>query len=147
MFKLLLSFDRNDVVPVVMGGRKQDYEAAAPPGSFIHVDDFDDVKDLANYLQHLMDNPKLYNQYFRWKGTGHFINTKFWCRVCAMLHSVIGSGLKARGDTRREGGMVEQRWYGDLEQWWRNNETCTKGSWKDKEFYDKQDWREMLGMY
>ena len=23
---------------------------------------------------------------FQWKGTGEFINTKFWCRVCALLH-------------------------------------------------------------
>ena len=24
---------------------------------------------------------------FQWKGTGEFINTKFWCRVCSILHS------------------------------------------------------------
>ena len=27
-----------------------------------------------------------YISLFQWKGTGEFINTKFWCRVCALLH-------------------------------------------------------------
>ena len=24
--------------------------------------------------------------YLQWKGTGEFINTRFFCRVCSMLH-------------------------------------------------------------
>ena len=34
----------------------------------------------------LDQNDTLYNSYFRWKGTGEMINTKFFCRLCALLH-------------------------------------------------------------
>ena len=136
--------NRNDVIPVVMGGRKEDYLAVTPPGSFIHIEDFENVRELAEYLHQLSENKELYNQYFRWKGTGHFINTKFWCRVCAMLHAVIGSGVRKRGN-RRE---VTKRWYSDAEHWWRNNHTCTNGNWNDEEeFIKTDDWKHMLGAW
>ena len=34
----------------------------------------------------LDQNDTLYNSYFEWKGTGEMINTKFFCRLCALLH-------------------------------------------------------------
>lgn len=69
-----------------MGGRKEDYERTAPKGSYIHVNDFESPKQLAKYLDKLDKNDDLYNEYFRWKGTGEFIDTRFFCRLCAMLH-------------------------------------------------------------
>ncbi|XP_065296346.1 glycoprotein 3-alpha-L-fucosyltransferase A-like [Dermacentor albipictus] len=78
---------RHNVVPVVMGASREDYLAAAPYHSYIHVDDFGSPKELAEYLQLLSRNRTLYNQYFEWKGTGEFVNTYFWCRLCAMLHA------------------------------------------------------------
>ena len=27
-----------------------------------------------------------YKFYFQWKGTGEFINTKFWCRIRGLMH-------------------------------------------------------------
>ncbi len=77
---------RNDVVPVVMGAHPDDYRASAPPYSYIHVDDFESPQDLAQYLLKLNSTDALYNQYFRWKGTGRFIDTKFWCRLCTLVH-------------------------------------------------------------
>ena len=77
---------KNDILPVVMGARKEDYVRSAPQKSFIHVDDFDSPEDLAKYLQELDRNDDLYNEYFQWKGTGEMINTKFFCRLCSMLH-------------------------------------------------------------
>ena len=41
---------------------------------------------IAEYLQKLDENDDLYNEYFKWKGTGEFIDTKFFCRLCALLH-------------------------------------------------------------
>ncbi|XP_064480218.1 glycoprotein 3-alpha-L-fucosyltransferase A-like [Ornithodoros turicata] len=78
---------RQNVVPIVMGASRTDYQKVAPFHSYIHVDDFETPKDLAEYLKHLDRNTDLYNEYFAWKGTGEFINTYFWCRLCAMLHS------------------------------------------------------------
>ena len=114
----------NDVVPVVMGGRKEDYEAVAPPHSFIHVDDFTSPKALADYLLKLDENEDLYNAYFNWKNTGSFINTKFWCRMCAMMHDV----------------NKPVTWFDDVERWWRTNHSCTKSRWdKQKDLITKWD--------
>ena len=77
----------NDIIPIVMGARPEDYERVAPYHSYIHVEDFaGGPKDLAQYLRKLEQSENLYNQYFRWKGTGEMINTKFLCRVCALLN-------------------------------------------------------------
>lgn len=109
---------RNNIVPVVLGAHKEDYVAASPPDSFIHIEDFKSTEDLAKFLLKLDEDDDLYNQYFRWKGSGQFINTKFWCRLCAMLHGVGADG--------------KVTWYSDVEQWWREDGVCTKGRWDDK---------------
>ena len=113
-------YSRNDVLPIVMGARPEDYAKVAPPNSYIHVDEFDSPKDLAAYLHKLDQNDDLYNNYFRWKGSGHFINTKFYCRLCAMVND----------KTRRA-------WYDDMESWWRGRGICIRptshnkyASWK-----------------
>ena len=63
----------NDVVPVVYGAPKSDYEKYAPPNSFIHVSDFKDAKDLVDYLKVLNDDDALYNTYFDWRRTGEIL--------------------------------------------------------------------------
>ncbi len=102
---------RNDVIPIVMGARKEDYALVAPPMSFIHVDDFDSPKELALYLLKLDQNDELYNQYFLWKDTGRYINTKFYCRLCAMLHD-----------------NSQVRWYKDIHHWWGGPEVCVEAT-------------------
>lgn len=91
-----------------MGAAPEDYRRAAPHYSFIHVDEYTGPKQLARYLAELDANDELYNEYFKWKGTGEFINTFFWCRVCSMLH-----------DTSR--AMTS---YGDINEWWRGRDVC-----------------------
>jgi glycoprotein 3-alpha-L-fucosyltransferase len=104
-------------VPVVLGAHKEDYLAAAPPNSFIHVEDFSSVQDLAEHLQMLSENDEEYNKYFQWKGTGSFVNTKFWCRLCMMLHTVPTEG--------------KVTWYESVNNWWNEKGSCTKGRWDD----------------
>lgn len=70
-----------------MGAHPDDYRRVAPKYSYIHVDDFPSPRDLADYLNQLDSDDDLYNAYFRWKGTGEFIDTRFFCRLCAMLHN------------------------------------------------------------
>ena len=91
-----------------MGARPEDYEKVAPPRSYIHVDDFESPKHLAEYLHKLDQNDDLYNEYFLWKGTGEFINTKFWCRLCSMVNI----------------GTQYPMWYEDLDKWWRGPKIC-----------------------
>ena len=78
---------RHNILPIVMGARPSDYAQNAPHKSYIHVDDFSSAQELAAYLHKLDQNDDLYNEYFQWKGTGEMINTKFFCRLCAVLHS------------------------------------------------------------
>ena len=64
---LLLIHFRHDLVPIVMGARPEDYQRAAPYKSYIHVDDFEGPKELAEFLKKLEENDDMYNEYFRWK--------------------------------------------------------------------------------
>lgn len=49
------------VLPVVMGAPRGDYARLAPPHSFVHVEDFADVLQLAQYLMLLDANASLYS--------------------------------------------------------------------------------------
>lgn len=95
-----------------MGAHPDDYEKVAPYKSYIHVDHYSSPKELAEYLHELDKNDTLYNSYFQWKGTGEFINTRLYCRLCAMLHS--------------------NRWtktYDNFMDWWNKPGICISGSW------------------
>ena len=59
-----------DVVPVVYGAPKADFEKLAPPNSFIHVSDFSTLEDLADYIKLLDQNDDMYLKYFEWKTKG-----------------------------------------------------------------------------
>nr|CAB3247572.1 alpha-(1,3)-fucosyltransferase 7-like [Phallusia mammillata] len=84
-------------VPVVMGTTRANYEAVAPPHSFIHVDDFATVEDLAAFLKHLDQNDEEYLKYFDWWETwkqGKFPKPRedgdsalpWMCPLCEKLH-------------------------------------------------------------
>ena len=53
---------------------------------------------------------------FIFQGTGEMINTKFFCRLCALLHDPrsINPGHN----------MIE-----DFNEWWRGKGTCINGNW------------------
>ncbi len=50
-----------------MGARPEDYARSSPYKSYIHVDDFESPKELAEYLSKLDQDDNLYNEYFKWK--------------------------------------------------------------------------------
>lgn len=96
-----------------MGGTSiEDYNKVAPANSFIHVDEFKSAKELSEYLKELDKNDYLYNKYFKWKHTGEFINTYFWCRLCAMLHALDYD----YSDFTKH--------YENLNEWWRGYNVC-----------------------
>jgi len=109
-----------------MGAPRSDYERAAPPQSFIHVDDFASPRQLADFLRAVAADRDRYNSYFRWQGSGEYIDTKFWCRLCALLH-----------ESRRTG---RHSVYERLDDWWRVRGTCIEDkapgkawmSWRDQ---------------
>ncbi|KAM3961197.1 glycoprotein 3-alpha-L-fucosyltransferase A [Aphomia sociella] len=114
---------QHNVLPIVMGAQASEYAAAAPHNSYIHVEEFAGPEELASYLRRLDENDTLYNSYFKWKGTGEFINTYFFCRVCAMVHA---------NDRRQRSAH-----YTDVQAWWRDS-ACTRGEWRATE-HDTRD--------
>ncbi|XP_037937610.1 glycoprotein 3-alpha-L-fucosyltransferase A [Teleopsis dalmanni] len=115
--KFFVNALNRNILPIVMGARPEDYEVSAPYRSYIHVDEFSSAKELAEYLNILDKDDELYNSYFKWKGTGEFINTYFWCRVCAALHD--------------EESLKIPHWYSDVNDWWRGAGVCTSSSWRN----------------
>ena len=107
----------NNIVPVVMGAPKEDYERVAPPHSFIHVDDFPSARELSRYLRMLHKDTRLYNEYFRWKRNGYArtqinmnpLKSQFWCNLCSALHN--------------KSLPVKTHW--DLAQWWSVDRQCS----------------------
>ena len=73
-----------DVVPVVMGSN---YDGLAIPGSYIDVDDFGSIKELADYLLYLDKNDDEYNKYFAYKRTFTVGGDSLYCRICEKLNS------------------------------------------------------------
>lgn len=95
-----------------MGPPREHYELMAPKYSFIHVDEFDSPERLAKYLHELDKNDTVYNEYFKWKGTGTVNNKQqaaFYCRLCAMLHA-----SKER----------PPKHYEDINKWWNGPGVC-----------------------
>lgn len=90
--KLWKNAYQGGAVPVVLGPPPSDYKAVAPPNSFIHVDDFWSVKDLAEFLQELAKDEKRYGQYFTWKQEWEVKVNTDWrerlCKICLKYHSL-----------------------------------------------------------
>nr|XP_039258878.1 4-galactosyl-N-acetylglucosaminide 3-alpha-L-fucosyltransferase FUT6-like [Styela clava] len=83
----------SNAVPVVWGPKRKDYEAIAPPGSFIHVDDFSSLKELANYIKYLDRNDTAYLEYLRWLTLKPSDMPRYgleggWCHICRALHGI-----------------------------------------------------------
>ncbi|XP_078697695.1 alpha-(1,3)-fucosyltransferase 7-like [Branchiostoma floridae x Branchiostoma belcheri] len=105
---------KHDLVPVVLGSPKSDYERFVPSNSFIHTDDFKTPRALASYLMYLDKNEDKYMEYFAWrnnppKNLPDYENQ--WCELCKKLVNV---------------DPTERKVYNDLDKWWRgpNYEFC-----------------------
>ncbi|CAF4802502.1 unnamed protein product [Rotaria sp. Silwood1] len=53
-------------VPIVLGAKKEQYQRIAIPNSYIHVDDFQTIEDLAKELHRLNKNYSEYSKYLQW---------------------------------------------------------------------------------
>ncbi|XP_018494924.1 alpha-(1,3)-fucosyltransferase C [Galendromus occidentalis] len=108
--KLFNALELGEMVPVVLGGA--DYSRVAPPGSYINVNKFASVKELAHYLQKVGNDPKLYNSYHKWRNFYQLTEPPHYaCRLCARLHTIH-----------------RRRMYQDFNAYWHSN-TC-HGGWR-----------------
>lgn len=78
---------QNGLVPIVLGGA--DYRKLAIPGSYINVQDFHTVKQLAEHIKYLDNNDTAYNEYFEWKKHYRLESPAhlYGCALCTALHS------------------------------------------------------------
>ncbi|KAL7058000.1 hypothetical protein AAHC03_016982 [Spirometra sp. Aus1] len=116
-YKFYLSFENNNcdgyitekfflnalgfgMVPIVYGASREEFYQRAPPNSYIHVDDFENVEQLAKYLQYLDKNDTTYATYFAWKEHGEIL---LWprvdCRVCGVLYDVLNEKIHLQRNT------------------------------------------------
>ncbi|XP_069563139.1 alpha-(1,3)-fucosyltransferase 7 [Brachyistius frenatus] len=97
-------------VPVVLGPPLRDYKAVAPPHSFIHIDEFESVKELGIYLQQLAKDKERYAEYFTWKQQWKVKLYTDWrerlCEVCSQFNT-----------------LPKQKVYSDLQAWVNINTT------------------------
>ncbi|VDM93178.1 unnamed protein product, partial [Onchocerca ochengi] len=84
----------HDIIPIVL--KRSIVERYVPPYSFIAVDDFTTIRDLADYLKYLMHNISAYKEYFEWRreykvlfldGNIHDQLERPWgfCQLCRLL--------------------------------------------------------------
>ena len=100
-------------VPVVLGAN-YDSELVIP-GSFIDVDKFSSIEELANYLNYLDKNDTAYNEYFQWKKIYRMVNFHPVCAFCQKLHNQ----------------SIRGRVYHNIGRFWSVAEQCEP--FKDKE--------------
>ncbi|XP_043913781.1 4-galactosyl-N-acetylglucosaminide 3-alpha-L-fucosyltransferase 9-like [Protopterus annectens] len=75
-------------VPIVLGPPRENYEKFIPPGSFIHIEDFDTVEQMAKYLIELDRDEKKYRKYFVWRQ--QFVSkpatyVTHYCKACKAI--------------------------------------------------------------
>ncbi|CAI4226567.1 unnamed protein product [Auanema sp. JU1783] len=78
-------------IPIVM--QRWVYEGMnAPPKSFIAVDDFKNINEMGEYLNHLQGNKTAYMEYFKWRNGDWTIAPwnypgyrNGWCKLCEKL--------------------------------------------------------------
>ena len=92
--KFFTTLMTEEAIPIALGGvGLDDYKKAAPPMSYIHVNEYSSVLELAQRLEYLSQNETAYKQYFWW--TEHYRVSSVWehyvsaqCDLCEKMNLV-----------------------------------------------------------
>ncbi|XP_068243431.1 4-galactosyl-N-acetylglucosaminide 3-alpha-L-fucosyltransferase FUT5-like [Palaemon carinicauda] len=111
-------------VPVVMGGKVEGYRKLLPPKSFIHIDEFQSPKHLAEYLLSLSKDSTKYMEYHAWRSRYRVVNEHgylgapvfHYCRICEALNY----------------NDPAPKTYNNMEVFWNKNTDCYKHTWVDR---------------
>ena len=90
--KFFTALGTKESIPIALGGSSvQNYIDAAPPHSFIHVEEYKSARALAKKLEYLSQNETAYKEYFWW--TEYYEVTGDWdqhrsahCDLCEKLN-------------------------------------------------------------
>lgn len=80
-------------IPIVLGTNENNYKNILPPNSFIHIDRYQSLRDLANELHRITENENLFKSYHQWRTeyriiawpSNYFIDDLF-CNLCIKLY-------------------------------------------------------------
>lgn len=108
----VFSVMNNIIVPVIFNGAEM--KRFLPPKSYVNVENFATLKDLAEYLKYLTQNPDEYSKFFWWKK--HY-NVKpdgslQLCQICEKVNQF-------------DSGRRRRQIYDDIFEWFYGNE-CRK---------------------
>lgn len=108
----LFNVMQNFIIPIVFSGA--DLSRFVPPKSYIDANDFDDVEELADYLNYLIFNPEEYLKYFWWRRHYEIVPARAaFCDLCKKLNE---PNFKQKRQT-----------YGNIKEWWYRG-SCQKSS-------------------
>lgn len=97
-------------VPVVLGPPRSNYEALVPGDSFVHVDDFKSVEEMAAFLQRLAADGRRYASYFAWRRRRDVKLYTDWrerlCQICRHYHSLDPRKVYQHLDSWANGQIV-----------------------------------------
>ncbi|XP_074871443.1 alpha-(1,3)-fucosyltransferase 7 [Carettochelys insculpta] len=100
-------------VPVVLGPPRANYEKFIPADSFIHVEDFSSMRELAGFLKTM--SASRYQAFFQWRQRyGVKLYTDWWERFCTIC--------------TRYPQLAQGQVYPDVESWFRAGEDGTGSS-------------------
>lgn len=104
------------LVPVVMGAF--DGDSHVIKGSYIDVNDFKSIKQLADYLLYLDKNATAYNEYFQWRQE-FMVDDKIdsLCQVCKAAHE----------------DKMSKKVYKNMDKFWSKEENCRIYQWKENQ--------------
>ncbi|XP_063968534.1 glycoprotein 3-alpha-L-fucosyltransferase A-like [Lytechinus pictus] len=103
-----------EIVPIVFGPPRSDYEKVAPPNSFIHIQDFNTTRELGEYLKRVDSDDALYNKYFEWKKKG---SLKPYGGPTKNIMCYLGDRLEADAKRVRNGTYKPPK-QKDWKVWW-----------------------------
>ena len=95
---------KSGTVPVVLGARKEDYEKVGPPNSYVHIGDFRNLSDLAQYLKQVDMDDNLYRKYHEWRNQGEVVpifpyKPTTMCRTIRHIYKREPNEFKYLGDS------------------------------------------------
>ena len=92
---------RAGLIPVARGATRAEYEAVAPPNSFLHVDDFSGPRELADHLRWLAANATALSELREWRHHYRFAPDDRWCRLCELMSRELQPGSVVLPDLRK----------------------------------------------
>jgi len=81
-------------IPIVLGSNEENYKNILPPNSYIHVEHYKNLQHLADELNRISQDVKIFKSYHQWRNdyrlivwpSNYFINDRF-CDLCMKLHN------------------------------------------------------------